>query len=174
MKFMNPQNGYVEEVSDASWLWCLLFGGFYFAFKGIWIHFVIGIGAALLTWGISWLIYPIFARSIIIAHYQKSGWQEVPENEIPNRTSSATESIEDLEPWRKREKTPKQPIENLEPWRRNKEIGGNGSSSEEPNHRIIEVYRGFDICAVKDGFEVLGKVHGKLSEARASVDDAYK
>ena len=57
-KFKNPSNGYVEEVSGATWFWCLIFGAFYFAFKGLWRHFVIGVLAAILTLGISWLIYP--------------------------------------------------------------------------------------------------------------------
>lgn len=85
MKFENPQNGYVEEVSGVTWFWCLLFGGFYFAFKGIWIHFVIGLIAAFFTWGLSWLIYPFFARSIVINHFQKNGWREVSGSEPDNR-----------------------------------------------------------------------------------------
>lgn len=92
MKFKNPQNDYVEEVSDDTWLWALLFGGFYFAYKGIWIHFIIGLILAFVTFGVSWFIYPLFARSIVISHYQKSGWQEVSDakqtNNIMNRTNN--------------------------------------------------------------------------------------
>lgn len=89
MKFRNPQNGYVEEVSDGTWLWCLLFGGFYFAFKGVWIHFIVGLGAAIITWGASWLIYPFFARSIVVGHYRKSGWQEVDDDKTESRIADS-------------------------------------------------------------------------------------
>ncbi len=75
-KFKNPSNGYSEEVSGATWLWCLLFGAFYFAFKGIWTHAVVSFGAAFLTFGVSWLIYPFFAKSIVENSYRKKGWIE--------------------------------------------------------------------------------------------------
>ena len=75
--FKNPSNGYVEEVGDLTWLWCLLFGAFFFAYKNVWAHFVIGLGAALVTAGISWLVYPFFARSIVENHYRRNGWIEV-------------------------------------------------------------------------------------------------
>jgi len=39
--------------------------------------------------------------------------------------------------------------------------------------KVIEVYRDFEIRAAPDGFLVMGKVHGRLSEARATVDAAY-
>ena len=73
-KFKNPANDYTEEVSSLTWLWCFLFGGFYFAYKGIWPHFIIGIGLALLTWGVSWFLYPFFAKGIVVKSYLKKGW----------------------------------------------------------------------------------------------------
>ena len=73
MRFRNPTNGYVE-VAGAPFLWCLLFGFFYFAAKGIWTHAVVGLGAALLTFGLSWLIYPFFAAGIVRTHYLRKGW----------------------------------------------------------------------------------------------------
>ena len=74
--FKNPANGYIESSSNA-WLWCLLFGIFYFLFKGIWTHAVIGFVLAVLTGGISWLIYPFFAKSIVINSYSRKGWIQV-------------------------------------------------------------------------------------------------
>jgi hypothetical protein len=76
MSFKNPSNGYIEEAS-APWLWTLIFGCFYFAAKGIWTHFVVGFLLALFTAGISWLVYPFFARSIVRGHYGRKGWVEV-------------------------------------------------------------------------------------------------
>jgi hypothetical protein len=62
--FRNPANDYEERVS-APWFWCLLFGCFYFAFKGAWAHAIFSVIFALCTGGLSWLIYPFFARSIV-------------------------------------------------------------------------------------------------------------
>jgi len=72
--FENPANGYREKVGHA-WLWTLLFGCFYFAYKGIWRHFVIAFFVAILTAGISWLIYPFFASRIIQRNYLQKGWK---------------------------------------------------------------------------------------------------
>lgn len=77
MKFKNPSNDYIEEVSTVAWLWVLLFGVIYFAIKGVWTHVLIGFIFALLTAGISWLIYPFFASSIMRKHYLNKGWIEV-------------------------------------------------------------------------------------------------
>ncbi|WP_321403850.1 DUF2628 domain-containing protein [Maridesulfovibrio sp.] len=75
MKFKNPSNGYVEEVSDnVGWI-VLLFGPFYFAVKGVWTHCAASLIIAFCTGGISWLIYPFFAKSIMENHYLKNGWK---------------------------------------------------------------------------------------------------
>jgi hypothetical protein len=74
--FRNPANGYVEPIGTP-WLWCLLFGCVYFAVRGVWTH---AVGAALLaivTGGISWLIYPLFARQIVETQYLRRGWLAV-------------------------------------------------------------------------------------------------
>lgn len=76
MIFENQQNGYREAVSSP-FLWCLVFGVFYFAVKGIWRHAFIGTVAAILTVGISWLIYPFFARSITRNAYLRKGWVQI-------------------------------------------------------------------------------------------------
>lgn len=77
MKFQNPQNNIVEE-SSAPWLWTFCFGCLYFALKGIWTHFAIGLILAFMTGGFSWLVYPFFANGIVRKHYQDKGWVEVP------------------------------------------------------------------------------------------------
>jgi hypothetical protein len=76
MKFENPQNGYTETVTFA-FLWCLLFGCFYFAIKGVWGHALIAFVLALITGGLSWLIYPFFAKGIVAKSYLRRGWSEV-------------------------------------------------------------------------------------------------
>jgi len=74
MRYRNPTNNYVE-TSSVPWLWTFLFGFFYFALKGIWRHAVIGFLLALITFGMSWLIYPFFANGIVRRHYLRSGWE---------------------------------------------------------------------------------------------------
>jgi len=76
MRFRNLTNGYTEE-SRLCWLWCLIFGGFYFAYKGLWTHFFIGIFLAMFTCGLSWLIYPFFASTIVRTGYLRKGWVEI-------------------------------------------------------------------------------------------------
>lgn len=76
MKFKNPANDYVEEVSTP-WLWTLFFGCFYFAVKGVWTHTVVSFFLAVFTSGLSWLVYPFFANGVMRAHYGRKGWKEV-------------------------------------------------------------------------------------------------
>ncbi len=60
-----------------AWLWVLLFGFVYFAVKGVWTHAIAGLVLAFLTFGISWLIYPFFAGSIMRTNYLRKGWIQV-------------------------------------------------------------------------------------------------
>ena len=74
--FRNPVNGYEEKVGSP-WIWCFLFGCIYFAVKGIWTHAVVGFLLAIFTAGVSWLIYPFFARGAVERYYLRRGWTPV-------------------------------------------------------------------------------------------------
>jgi peptidoglycan biosynthesis protein MviN/MurJ (putative lipid II flippase) len=63
-------------VSSLAFLWTLLFGPLYFAYKGVWRHALISAVAALVTMGFSWLIYPFFAHGAVSNHYWRLGWKE--------------------------------------------------------------------------------------------------
>jgi hypothetical protein len=76
MRFENPANGYVEEITAAP-LRCLLFGCVYIAVKGVWTHAVAALALAIFTLGISWLVYPFFATQIMQTHYLRRGWIEL-------------------------------------------------------------------------------------------------
>jgi hypothetical protein len=76
MKFRNPQNGFVDELSSPG-LCCFFLGSLYFAVKGVWAHAIASFVIALCTMGISWLIYPFFASEIIRTSYLRRGWSEV-------------------------------------------------------------------------------------------------
>lgn len=78
MKLKNPETGEVVEISPFVWVWVLLFGVFYFAFKGMWTHVLAGTLFAIVTMGLSWLIYPFFATDIMRKHYLRKGWIEIP------------------------------------------------------------------------------------------------
>jgi hypothetical protein len=95
MHFRNPSNGYVETVSHPM-LWTFLFGCFYFAFKGVWSHAVLGFVAAILTSGLSWFIYPLFAPAIMRSHYLRNGWTPVDEPNVP--VPESTSNVEKRSP----------------------------------------------------------------------------
>ena len=73
MRFRNPANGHIETVSHPI-LWTFLFGCFYFAYKGLWMHAAFSLVIAILTSAISWFIYPFFAPGIMRNHYLRNGW----------------------------------------------------------------------------------------------------
>ena len=74
--YENPANNY-REISSAPWAWTLLFGAFYFAVKGIWKHAILSVVLGVITLGISWLVYPFLANSIVRNHYLRRGWRPV-------------------------------------------------------------------------------------------------
>jgi len=75
IQITNPQNNYTETLYYANvTFWTFIFGIFYFAYKGVWTHFAISLILAILTAGISWLIYPFFTHSILKSHYLQKGW----------------------------------------------------------------------------------------------------
>lgn len=89
--FRNPANGYTQSVTKASaFFWCLIFGVFYFAYKGVWRHAAIGLLAAFLTAGISWLIYPFFAFNCVRTSYLERGWRELGSRGAHSSRSRAT------------------------------------------------------------------------------------
>ena len=76
MKFKNPSNGYIEE-SNYIFLWTLLFGTFYFMYKGIWSHVFISFILGVLTLGMSWILYPFITPAIVEKYYLQKGWLEI-------------------------------------------------------------------------------------------------
>lgn len=76
MKFRNPSNNYEDDVGAAG-LWCFLFGFVYFAVKGVWTHAVASLILAIMTGGISWLLYPFFAKQVVEKNYLRKGWIKV-------------------------------------------------------------------------------------------------
>jgi hypothetical protein len=77
LHLVNPTNGLRKETIP--FLWTFIFGGFYFIAHGIWTHALISLLLAIPTFGISWLFYPFFAKSIVLNYYLKMGWVEESE-----------------------------------------------------------------------------------------------
>ena len=71
--FREPATGKTVNIANAG-LWTLLFGCFYFLLRGVYTHALISAGAAIITAGISWLIYPFFAQNIVRNHMVRERW----------------------------------------------------------------------------------------------------
>jgi hypothetical protein len=67
--------GQKEIVLSRVFIWSLLFGPFYFAYLGIWDSAVVSGILAVISGGISIMIYPFFAERIIVETYLKKGWK---------------------------------------------------------------------------------------------------
>lgn len=73
--FTNPGNAYSENYDTAvSPIWCFLFGPFYWLARANIAHALLSFGLALVTCGVSWFIYPLFANKINIRNYRRRGW----------------------------------------------------------------------------------------------------
>lgn len=73
--YKNPTNGYTERYYPSNAVICtLLFAPIYFAVKGVWTHAVASLILAILTSGVSNIVYCFFAPSIMQNHYLRKGW----------------------------------------------------------------------------------------------------
>jgi len=77
LRFKNPSNGYIEEISSDVWAKVFFLGFIYFAVKGVWTHAFVSFILAPMTLGISWLIYPFFTSAVMRKHYLRKGWIEI-------------------------------------------------------------------------------------------------
>ena len=75
LQFAHPMNDHVVKVR-APWLWTLLFGPLYLAFHEAWGPALISFVVMCATVGLSWIVYPFFARAIVRNAYLRKGWQE--------------------------------------------------------------------------------------------------
>lgn len=94
LKFVNPENGYIEE-RFLPWFGVLFLGGLYFLFIGMWGHFfiwlLIAVGAigllgpsGLLLMFIVQIVYAAMAQSMLRSAYLRRGWAEVTEGASAN------------------------------------------------------------------------------------------
>jgi hypothetical protein len=71
----NPTTGATVTLKKWPTFWLtLFFGCFYLAYREVWLHAAIALALAVVTSGLSWLIYPFFAYRLIVDSYQRKGW----------------------------------------------------------------------------------------------------
>jgi hypothetical protein len=76
MKFKNIHTQEIKRI-DSPFLLTLLFGGFYFLFRGHLAAAVAYIICVVATAGISHLIFPFFAGLIVQRDYEKRGYVRI-------------------------------------------------------------------------------------------------
>ncbi len=71
--FKDPETGQPVDIGRAP-KDALVKGPLYFAIHKVWKHAVAGAFLAVLTIGISWLVYTVYAERIMRAHLLAHGW----------------------------------------------------------------------------------------------------
>lgn len=67
--------GQVKQVK-VGFSWTMFFFGFFVPlFRGDWMYMLISIGAAMVTLGISWLVFPFIYNKLYINSLLKKGWK---------------------------------------------------------------------------------------------------
>ena len=95
MRFQNPANGHIEEFGEATWLWVLVGGPIFFAYKQMWLQAVLSAVLAPITGFMSWVVlYPLAIKWILRTHYAKLGWIEIKEGEALVSSPSGARSID--------------------------------------------------------------------------------
>jgi len=74
--FRQPETGQLLDMGDAP-KEALVKGPFYFAIHKVWKHAIIGAVLAILTVGISWLVYSVYSQRIMRKHLLAAGWVAV-------------------------------------------------------------------------------------------------
>ncbi|WP_371229062.1 hypothetical protein ACAW63_22665 [Pseudomonas sp. QE6] len=98
--FRNPANGHTEQVSTEAWLYVVIFGAFYLAYRGLWVHFfvwmvVVGVLTAgtggpglIIALPIVTIGYGVSIQGILAKSYLRKGWEEVVDTTLPGATQS--------------------------------------------------------------------------------------
>lgn len=79
--FRNPKTNEYIRVGNP-WFIVLLIAPYYFAKKRIVLHCLFSLIAVVFTYGISNMVYAIFAQGIMVKRYRKLGWEEITKEEF--------------------------------------------------------------------------------------------
>lgn len=74
--FKHPETGRLLDIGEAP-TEALMKGPFYFAIHKVWKHAIISAVLAILTVGISWLVYSVYSQRIMRNHLLATGWVAV-------------------------------------------------------------------------------------------------
>jgi tRNA(Met) C34 N-acetyltransferase TmcA len=77
IKYENGETYIIEKNTKYAWLYTLLFGVFYFLYHKVYSHALISFFIGLITSGLSWLVYPFFANSIMEKFWLENGYEPV-------------------------------------------------------------------------------------------------
>ena len=68
--------GQIKDITNAPG-YVLLGGPVYFAVNGVWSHTAASMILAIVTAGLSWLVYPFFAKRVMREYLVAHGWKAV-------------------------------------------------------------------------------------------------
>lgn len=74
--FADPRTGTRVDIANAG-LYTFLIGPIYFCLHRVWTHAIVSLALALLTFGLSWFVYPFFAQGILRTHLLREGMRPV-------------------------------------------------------------------------------------------------
>lgn len=89
---IHPVNKSREPIYEGfSWP-CLVFGCFWFVYKGLWGWGIISFALAFFTFGLSWLVFPFlaneqYAKSLVGKGYLTEAQAKEQERQAPHRSS---------------------------------------------------------------------------------------
>ena len=97
----HPTNNHpVSIFKGFSWP-CLLFGIFWYAYKGMWKWFIISLLLVLITSGIAWLVLPFFANSQHIKTLKDDGYLDNKRSNYSVKNKSIKSDNDNLDKLKK-------------------------------------------------------------------------
>ncbi|MDH4656014.1 hypothetical protein [Pseudomonas sp. BN606] len=105
--FRNPANGHTEQFEDGAWFFIVLFGPFYLAYRGLWVHFFIwtilvggltgitGGPGLIIALPLATIVYGFTIGGILANSYLRRGWEEVadPASAVPGQVNVSTNGL---------------------------------------------------------------------------------
>lgn len=73
-QWQHPISKEIITISNEAWLWALLFGGIYLAYKGHAGQGILWILISIFTFGLAWLVLPFMVKGILEKDLIKNGW----------------------------------------------------------------------------------------------------
>jgi hypothetical protein len=89
--FQDPSTKQVVQATGGlTWLWQLLWSPIHFAYHNAWLYAAISFLAALLTLGLSFIVFAFVGYPMLKRYYRGRGWKEVPPELLGEAKMKAT------------------------------------------------------------------------------------